>query len=303
LRQIKGRRRRRSNNRSSPIQEITMTYRSLLVLLDQGPLCSARTHVAMRLARQLDCHLVGVAPTGLVDLPTAPDTPGSLAEFAALAWDTLRDQAEQATQRFRDECQAAGLKSFEAVVDEADKASSLVRHAHCSDLTLLTQANPVAPGHRLAQDVVEQVVLNSARPTLILPYAGRVDDIGSAAMVAWDDSRESARAVSDALPLLRRAKSVQIVSWNEAGTEGDKTLRQRLDAMRRWLMWQGVSAEVRVETTDIGIAEAMLSRAADLGSDLIVMGAYGHARWAERVLGGATRGLLESMTVPVLMSH
>ena len=68
-------------------------------------------------------------------------------------------------------------------------------------------------------------------------------------------------------------------------------------------MWQGVSADVRVETTGIGIAEAMLSRAGDLSTDLIVMGAYGHARWAERVLGGATRGLLASMTVPVLMSH
>jgi nucleotide-binding universal stress UspA family protein len=68
-------------------------------------------------------------------------------------------------------------------------------------------------------------------------------------------------------------------------------------------MWQGVTAETHVETTDIGIAEAMLSRAADHGADLIVMGAYGHARWAERVLGGATRGLLASMTVPVLMSH
>ncbi len=68
-------------------------------------------------------------------------------------------------------------------------------------------------------------------------------------------------------------------------------------------MWKGVSADMRVETTDIGVAEAVLSRAADMSADLIVMGAYGHARWAERVLGGATRGLLESMTAPVLMSH
>ena len=77
----------------------------------------------------------------------------------------------------------------------------------------------------------------------------------------------------------------------------------RLDALQHWLMWQGVSADVRIETTGVDIADAMLSRAADFGADLIVMGAYGHARWAERVLGGATRGLLASMTVPVLMSH
>ena len=155
-----------------------MTYRSLLVLLDQGPLCAARSQAAIRPARVLDCHLVGVAPTGLIDLPTS-----------------------------------------------AHAAAS--RHARCSDLTLLTQADAIA----------------------------------------------------------------------------DKTLRPRLDSLHRWLMWQGVSADVRIETTGIGIAQAMLSRAADLDTDLIVMGAYGYARWTERVLGGATRGVLQSMTVPVLMSH
>jgi len=279
-----------------------VTYRSLLVLLDTDPLCTARTQVAMLLARQLDCHLVGVAPTGFVDLPPAIGGAAALAEYASLAWETLREQAELAAQAFREQCRAAGLKSFEAVVDQADRAPSLVRHAHCSDITLLTQADPGAPGHRAARAAVEEVVLYSARPTLVLPYAGHVDKLTGNVMVAWDDSRESARAVSDALPLLRLAKSVQVVAWNE-GTTADDTLPLQLDALHRWLMWQGVSADVHVETTAIAIAEAMLSRAADSSADLIVMGAYGHARWAERVLGGATRGLLASMTVPVLMSH
>ena len=99
-----------------------MTYRSLLVLLDQDPLCAARTQVAMRLAKDLDCHLVGVAPTGIVGLLVSPEGATSLAEYATLSWDALRDQAEQATQRFRDACRAIGLKSFEAVIDESDKA-------------------------------------------------------------------------------------------------------------------------------------------------------------------------------------
>ena len=280
-----------------------MTYRSLLVHLDPDPLCAARSQAAMRLAVALDCHLVGVAPTGLLDLPTSAHAAASLADFAALAGDLLRNQAEQAADRFRDDCRAAGVSSFEAVVDESAQAASLVRHAHCSDLTLLTQADPAAADYRSARDLVEQVLLYSARPTLILPCAGRFDSIGTRVMVAWDDSRESARAVSDALPLLRLAEHVLVVSWNEAHALEDTTLRPRLDALQRWLMWQGVSAEVRVETTGIDIAQAMLSRAADLSTDLIVMGAYGHARWTERVLGGATRGLLASMTVPVLMSH
>ncbi len=280
-----------------------MTYRSLLVFLDQDPLCFARTQVAFQLAKVLDCHLVGVAPTGLVDLPTVPEAAPALGEFAAKARVALRDHAELAAKHFRDACHTAGVKSFEAIVDESAKAPSLVRHAHYSDLTVLTQADPTAPGHRLAQGLVEQVVFYTARPTLILPCAGRFDTVGTNVMVAWDDSREASRALSDALPLLRLAKQVQIVSWSDAGGNCDVTLRPRLDALSRWLMGHGVTADLRVEKTDIDIARAMLSQAAELKVDLIVMGAYGHVRWIERLLGSATRGVLATMTVPVLMSH
>jgi nucleotide-binding universal stress UspA family protein len=303
LRKIKPLGPRSSNNGRVPTPETVMTYRSLLVHLHDDPLCSQRTAVAIRLAQALDGHLVGLAPTGLIDMPVFSEAASSLTEFAALAWNTLRERAEHAAQAFRDACRAAGLKSFEVVVDEDDAAASLVRHAHCSDLSILSQCDPQAPDRATAQAVVEQVVLHSARPTLLLPYAGRIAGIGDSVMVAWDDSREAARALSDALPLLCRAKRVQVVAWNEAGDTPDASLRPRLDALHQWLMWHGVAAEVSVETTGIGIAEAMLSRAADFSADLIVMGAYGHARWAERVLGGATRGLLASMTVPVLMSH
>ena len=278
-----------------------MTYRSILVLLDQDVHCAARTACSVQLAKALECHLVGVAPTSLVDLPASPEVAASLVELAARVWDTLREQADQAATLFSETCRAAGLGSFEAVVDEADKAASLVRHAHCSDLTVLSQADPSASGFRAAKEVVERLVLHSARPTLILPYAGRFERVGSQVLVAWDDSREAARAVADALPLLRRATRVQVISWNEAAD--DATLRARLDALRRWLMWQGVVAEVQADTTPIDIADTMLSRASDMNADLIVMGAYGHARWAEWALGGATRGMLESMTVPVPMSH
>jgi nucleotide-binding universal stress UspA family protein len=280
-----------------------MTYRSLLTLLDQDSLCGIRTDVAIRLAKDLDCHLVGVAPTGLIYVPMAPEAAASLTRYAELAWDELRQRAQEATRRFGDECRAKGVKSFEAVIDESDKARSLVQHAHCSDLTVLTQPDPAAPDHGLVRELVEQVVLYSARPTLILPYAGRFDTLGTSAVVAWDDSREAARALSDALPLLRRAASVRIVSWSESGTNDDAVGRPRLDALRRWLMWQGVMADVHIEPGQLDIADAMLSSTADLGADLIVMGAYGHTRWRERLLGGATRGVLASMTVPVLMSH
>ena len=124
----------------------------------------------------------------------------------------MRDQAKLAAQSFRQVCRALSVTSYEAVVDEADKAPSLVRHAHCSDLTVLSQADPGTPGHSLDRALVEPVVLYRSRPTLILPYAGRLDTLCSHAMVAWDDSREAARALSDALPLLRLAKQVHAIT-------------------------------------------------------------------------------------------
>jgi nucleotide-binding universal stress UspA family protein len=280
-----------------------MNYRSLLVLLGHDAHCAPRTEVAIRLAQMYDCHLVGLAPTDLVDLPSAPAAAASLAECAAIVWDALREQAERAADRFRDDCHAAGLKSFEAVIDECGKIDSLVRHAHCSDLTVLSQADPASKTHAADRDLLERAVLFSARPTLLVPYAGFVDNIGSRVMVSWDDSREAARAIADALPLLRLATHAQVVCWHEPDVGRHDTVRSRLDALKKWLMWHGVSAEVRIEPMSRGIADAMLSHAADFDADLIVMGAYGHSRLAERVLGGATRGLLASMTVPVLMSH
>ncbi|HKW84321.1 MAG TPA: universal stress protein [Burkholderiaceae bacterium] len=280
-----------------------MSYRSLLVLLDHTPACAARARCAIQLAKDLDGHLVGLAPTDLVDLPNAPKAAASLQEYAAKVWDALRDQAERAVDAFRAECHAGQLASFEAIVDEASKVDSLVSHARWADLTVLTQADPSEPNHAVAQDLVESVLLHSARPTLVLPYAAGPRRIGSRVMVAWNDTHEAARAVSDALPLLQRASHTEVVTWGERSGAHEKPLRTQLEALQKWLKWHGVTAAVRIERSGASIADSMLSHAADLDADLIVMGAYGHSRWTELVLGGATRGLLASMTVPVLMSH
>jgi nucleotide-binding universal stress UspA family protein len=251
----------------------------------------------------MDTHLVGLAPTGLIDFPTAPEAASALSQFAALAWDELRARTERVADTFRDACNTAGLRSFEAVVDEADKAESVVRHAHCSDLTILSQADPAAVDFRAAKDLVEKVVLYSARPSLLIPYIHLSGTLGGRVLVAWDDSREATRAVTDALPLLRLAEQVDVIDWSRTGDGGNDSLQHRLGALQQWLLWQGVVADCRHEVSDVPVAESMLSRASDFAADLLVMGAYGHTRWAERVLGGATSGLLARMTVPVLMSH
>ena len=281
-----------------------MTYRSLTVLVDQQPTDADRTRYALRVAKTMDCHLVGLAPTGELVFPPNVEFTASLPEYAQQAWSTLQARAEQATARFAAACRDAGRASFEFVIDRRDVAESLLRHGHCADLLLLSQADPRRADHRAVGSVIEQVVLANPRPTLVLPYTGRFESVGQRVLVAWDDSREAARALADAMPFLRRADRVDIAAWNESRDDGDAdALRGRLDELHKWLMWHGLSAHIHLETTRVGVAEAILSRAADLSSDLLVMGAYGHARWTERMLGGATRHLLASMTVPVLMSH
>lgn len=279
-----------------------MNYRSLLVHLDHSAACETRTQLALQLARERDCHLVGLAPTGLVEA-APPGAPTGAAEYGALAWDALRDQAERARERFAERCRAAGVNSYETVIDEAQRGASIVAHAHCSDLVVLSQADTSGAQAKAAQEMVEQVVLYSPRPTLVVPHAGPVAHLGRRILLAWDDSREAARAAADALPLLCHASTVLVVQWNEPGNAVSQKMQPKLEAFQRWLMWHGVPAEVRVETTTTDVASAIRARAVDEGADLIVMGAYGHSRWAERVMGGATRGLLHSMTTPVLMSH
>ena len=280
-----------------------MAYRSLLVQLGADGGAAERIRVAIALARDQQAHLVGLAATGRLDLPVAVDA-GTMAEgFLEVAWSAMRAQATEAAQAFTNACAQAKLPSVETVVVDEDAATALVRHAHCSDLLLLGPVDRAAPGHRLASAVLESVLVDCARPVLIVPYAGRQQAVARKPMVAWDDSRESARAVADALPLLRRAECVHVLAWREGAYEETVPLAERLQALRQWLAWHGVRAETAVEVTTIDIADAMLSRAADLEADLLVMGAFGHRRLAERLLGGATRGLLDSMTLPVLMSH
>jgi nucleotide-binding universal stress UspA family protein len=280
-----------------------MAYRSILMPIDQGPLCSPRTRFAVRLARDFEAHLSGVASTGLIELPGITSGAAALAEFATLAWDELRNHAENGCAHFKKECHAAGFKNFEAWVSEGDPTATLLHQAHFHDLAVLSQPDPSQPGHAAAQVMVEQMVLFSPRPTLLLPYAGRFDGSCNTVMVAWDDSREAARAVSDAMPLLQRAGKVHVVSWKETGMYQGNSRPAQLDGLCAWLKRHGVTAEAHRETTADRIADAMLSHASDVDADLIVMGAYGHARWAQRVVGGATRGLLGAMTTPVLMSH
>jgi nucleotide-binding universal stress UspA family protein len=207
-------------------------------------------------------------------------------------------RAARRGEAFEDRCRASGLESFDTTQAEDDDASALVRASHASDLIVLGQGRG-AEGHRL----VEDVVLQSARPVLVVPPVPRPEAWGRHVMVAWDSSRACARTVADALPFLKQAELVRLLGCETALHEGHTTRAADLAAVAAWLKRHGVQAAHGIELTEIDVGNALLSRTVDWDTDLLVMGAYGHTRWSERILGGVTRTVLRTMTVPVLMSH
>ena len=281
-----------------------MTYPSILVPLDHQPECIARTRAVLALARTMGSHVTGVAPTEVLDLRANLRLASTSAALPLLGRDVLLEDATRAALAFDVACEIAGVAARKAVVEDADMSTALNRRGRVSDLLVLTQSDPRAnDGQAFGNPQIETTILASARPVIVLPYANAVDTLGTRVLVAWDDSHAAARAIADALPLLRRAKSVQVMLFNRDAPEDEGGLSSDLSSVAEWLARHGVAASTQVETSPIKVGEALLSRASDLGADLIVMGAFGHARWRERVLGGTTRDLLGTMTVPVLMSH
>ena len=281
-----------------------MNYPSILVPLDHQPECVARTRAVLALAKTMGSYVTGVAPTEVLDLRANLRLASTVASLPLLGRDVLLEDATRAALAFDVACELAGVTGRKTVVEDSDMSTALNRRGRVNDLLVLTQSDPRAnDGQAFGNPQIETTILASARPVIVLPYANAVDTLGTRVLVAWDDSPAAARAIADALPLLRRAAAVHVMLFNRDSPEDEGGLSSDLSSVAEWLARHGVSARTQVEITSIKVGEALLSRVADLGADLIVMGAFGHARWRERILGGTTRDVLGSMTVPVLMSH
>ena len=272
-----------------------MTYKTVLVHVDETARRAERLQLAFSLAGRFDAHLVALFALGAARIPSY-----ALAEAGAVVRDIeerRRGEAARAAQaEFRAAEQRAGGKSEWRV--SGDDASAAVRlSARYADLVVLGQPER---GQAMERAFVEEVILAAGRPVLMVPYAGRFLDTGKRVLIAWNASAEAARAVTDALPLLSRAQSVEVVAFGEGGDHGEVPGAD----LALFLARHGVKASAAHQSArGIDVGNQILSRAADASADLIVMGAYGHSRLRELALGGATRAVLDAMTVPVLMAH
>ncbi len=276
-----------------------MGYKTILVHIDPGKRCAVRVDAAIRFAREHDAHLVAL-------FAAAPfEPPGYvLAEMGAAVIEAQKRAAEkamaQAEGEFTKQASAAGLRNIEWRTASDDPVDAMTLHARYADLAVIGQTDP-SEGSNIAADFPERLVLAAGRPVLILPSAGRFPTIGKRILVAWSLSREATRAVTDAIPLLRLADAVHVMAVNPRRDEHGDVPGADIGL---YLARHGVRVQVKTDQgAEIDVGNELLSRAADLDADLIVMGGYGHSRVKEWVLGGATRTILASMTVPVLMSH
>jgi len=276
-----------------------MPLKDILVQLDASERSATRLGVAIDLARRYGAHLTGlhvadvVFPVGVV-----PDATGA---GMAMMYQQLRGTALEAAKGierdFHEQLRRAGIPGEWRLV-EGMAAEQVPLHARYADLLVLGQDSPEGAG-----GLVEAAIFSAGRPVLVIPYAGQFTEIGQRVLVGWNGSREAARAVNDALPLLAEAAKVTVMAVNpRRGLQGEGD--QPAEDLSRHLARHGlqVTAEHMV-APEVGDGEALLNAAAETSADLLVIGAYGHSRLREMVMGGVTRTLLRSMTLPVLMSH
>jgi nucleotide-binding universal stress UspA family protein len=286
-----------------------MAFRDILVHLDAQRSAAKRLRLAVSIARPSQAHLTGIYG---FELPRAP-FPGLAAPpyvvnaTARTVYERERDgafaDAAQIEADFHAEAKRAGLSGDWRIGPDkpADLLNFVTARARYADVTVLGQADPDHPYFDTLARLPETVMLGSGRPVLIVPYAGRFDTVGRNVLVAWSGTREGARAVADALPLMQAAEAVTVVSIGPTRGEGED---DPATGLAQHLARHDIRADAsHLMSEDIEPGELILSRASDLGCDLIVMGGYGHSRTRELILGGVTRAILQHMTVPVLMSH
>ncbi len=276
-----------------------MALKDLLVVVDGSAAAAARVDYAAALAERHDAHLTGLFTMPLPRMPTFVAAEMS-DEIARLQHEMVRRQHDKAQKVFEDSVARAGRfdrAEWRATAGDPDLATEMaVRYA---DLVIAGQPDP--DDH---QDVgrvhLHALLLGSGRPVLVVPYAFRLRALEDRVVVAWNGSREAARAVADAMPVLEAAKQVTVLVIDPGPELGDEPGADITLHLAR----HHIAVEVaHVQAGSLEPGAALLSRAADLGADLIVMGAYGRPRLRELVLGGVTRHVLHHMTVPVLMSH
>lgn len=278
-----------------------MSYKTILVHCDAAKNVAHRLGVAAELAQQHGAHLVGFHARPPFQTPVFFDGGFPMDDFFKSYEASVKADLATASAAFEKATKGRHLSTEWRVVD-GYVDNELAVQARYADLLVLGQTDPESSLPTPA-DLPEATALTSGRPVLVVPHIGVTSAPGKTVLLCWNASREAARATSAALPFLKTAAKVIVLVIDAKSSPAGHGAEPGADAAT-WLARHGVKVTVQRDTAaDADVGATILSRAADHAADLIVMGLYGHSRMREMVLGGASRTLLGSMTVPVLMSH
>lgn len=273
-----------------------MAFKDLLVQIDPSNESDAALEATVILGRDFGAHVIGLHAASPDFMPaySAVEPRGTMLKLAQRQFE---EQAAAAKDRFERQLAGTGLSMEWRAVRGAPDAH-LTLQARYADLVLITQPDET----RRAR--VDHLLIGAGRPVLLVPRFGSYSEIGTRVLVAWDESREATRAVNDAIPFLAKAQSVTVLSVTSRRSDARGGPPATSRDLSHHLARHGITVESSFDVAGyLDVADILLSRAADLSADLIVMGAYGHARLREIIMGGVTRSILEHMTTPVLMSH
>lgn len=279
-----------------------MARQTILVYLSEESRAKGLLEVACGLARRQNSHLIAIyVEPPLITFPMMAELPTPFIDNHHRIYlecsKEIRAAFEETT---RGDTFVAEWRMISAGAGPISDA--LMDHARCADLVVAPHYNSDYECEELYRRIAEDLAVDTGRPVIMVPENAKLDHVGEHITIAWDGSRESARAVFDSIELLQNAKKVHLLSVTDDVSIGSHAKLPGAE-MAATLARRGVSCEIdQINPSELSTGDAILARVQDRGSDLLVMGIYGHSKPREFVFGGATRSVIKHMTVPVLMS-
>ncbi len=277
-----------------------MTIKNILVHIDHSEACNHRVKAAIDIAKQHNARLSALFVVPDYFVPSYVE--------AQISADVITQINDQAIERARETLSAVkkqitdtGL-SVDAFVEDGNLVGILNDYSRYTDLLILGQSQTDDPDN-LSESLADHLVIEGGAPCLVIPYIGARQTLGKRVLVAWNESRECARALKNALPILKQAEKVTVLLIKQKSHDEEHSAIQK-KVLLGYLADHDINANISICIDNhLDAGDTMIAEAIDNDDDLIVMGAYGHSRLREMVLGGATHHLLKQMVVPIFISH